>query len=143
MVFGTTACCTDLRRRHSDSDTNVVGQDMAAAGQGTADRRGRRTGGQELCGAEDNPFVEMKGRRPEIWAYGLRTRGGSPATRRPATSGSARTQDLWEQAYLVKRGDNYGWSVMEGSHPFYLHRKPGPTRSSSLSWSTTTPKPAP
>ena len=36
-------------------------------------------------------------------------------------------QDLWEQAYLVNKGDNYGWSVIEGSHPFYPNRKPGPT----------------
>ena len=36
-------------------------------------------------------------------------------------------QDLWEQAYLVHKGDNYGWSVMEGSHPFYPNRKLGPT----------------
>ena len=35
-------------------------------------------------------------------------------------------QDLWEQAYLVKKGENYGWSVMEGSHPFYLDRKKAP-----------------
>ena len=33
-------------------------------------------------------------------------------------------QDLWEQAYLVKKGDNAGWSVTEGSHPFFLTRTP-------------------
>src|SRR5207237_7074216 len=36
-------------------------------------------------------------------------------------------QDLWEQAHLVHKGDNYGWSVMEGSHVFYANRKLGPT----------------
>jgi uncharacterized repeat protein (TIGR03806 family) len=35
-------------------------------------------------------------------------------------------QDLWEQAYLIQKGANYGWSVYEGSHPFYLTRKLGP-----------------
>src|SRR5205807_602398 len=36
-------------------------------------------------------------------------------------------QDLWETAHLVHGGENYGWSVYEGSHPFYLHRRRGPT----------------
>jgi len=36
-------------------------------------------------------------------------------------------QDLWETAHLVRRGENYGWSVYEGNHPFYLNRKLGPT----------------
>ena len=28
--------------------------------------------------------------------------------------------------YPLQRGGNYGWSVYEGSHPFYLQRKLGP-----------------
>src|SRR5262249_19021811 len=36
-------------------------------------------------------------------------------------------QDLWETANLIRRGENYGWSVYEGSHAFYLNRKLGPT----------------
>ena len=36
-------------------------------------------------------------------------------------------QDLWETAQVVRRGENYGWSITEGSHPFQSHRKRGPT----------------
>jgi hypothetical protein len=36
-------------------------------------------------------------------------------------------QDLWETIHFIRRGENYGWSVYEGSHPFYLNRKVGPT----------------
>jgi uncharacterized repeat protein (TIGR03806 family) len=65
---------------------------------------------------------------PETWAYGLRNpwRISYDAKTDQLWVGN-NGQDLWEQAYLVKKGDNYGWSVMEGSHPFYANRKAGPT----------------
>lgn len=76
----------------------------------------------------DNPFVEMPEARGEIWAYGLRNPWRmcvDPKTGHVwvGTNG----QDLWETAHLVRKGENYGWSVYEGSHPFYLERKRGPT----------------
>lgn len=113
----------------SDSDTNVVGQDM-----GTVLAKVLRIDvdgappGKGYAVPPDNPFVKMKGARPEIWAYGLRNPWR--ITCDPHTGDiwvGQNGQDLWEQAYLLERGANYGWSVMEGSHPFYLHRKPGPT----------------
>jgi hypothetical protein len=36
-------------------------------------------------------------------------------------------QDLWESLYRIERGANYGWSLVEGTHPFYPQRKQGPT----------------
>lgn len=76
----------------------------------------------------DNPFIKHPGARPEIWAYGLRNPwrmaiDGKSGQVWVGTNG----QDLWETAHLVARGDNLGWSVYEGSHPFYLNRKLGPT----------------
>ena len=35
-------------------------------------------------------------------------------------------QDLWEMIRVVRKGENYGWSVQEGSHPFHPHKKVGP-----------------
>lgn len=76
----------------------------------------------------DNPFVKTPGARPEIWAYGLRNPWrmcADPKTGHIWVGNNG--QDLWETAYLIRRGANYGWSVYEGSHPFYLERKRGPT----------------
>ncbi len=75
----------------------------------------------------DNPFVDRKGARPELWAYGLRNPWRLSYDR---TSGQLwvgqNGQDLWEQVYLIKKGGNYGWSLTEGSHIFLASRQAGP-----------------
>jgi uncharacterized repeat protein (TIGR03806 family) len=76
----------------------------------------------------DNPFVNLAGARPEIWAYGFRNPWRMAVDPRNGDIWVGNNgQDLWETAYLVRRGDNFGWSVYEGNHPFYPHRKRGPT----------------
>jgi uncharacterized repeat protein (TIGR03806 family) len=84
--------------------------------------------GQNYSVPRDNPFVGRAGARPEIWAYGLRNpwRMGIDPTNGNVWVGN-NGQDLWETAHLVHAGENYGWSVFEGSHPFYLERRRGPT----------------
>ncbi|MFN5623830.1 MAG: PQQ-dependent sugar dehydrogenase [Planctomyces sp.] len=74
----------------------------------------------------DNPYVGVAGARPEIWAYGFRNpwRMAYDWQSNQLWVGQ-NGQDLWEQVYLVRRGENYGWSVQEGSHPFYLERARG------------------
>src|SRR5690606_15740861 len=77
---------------------------------------------------EDNPFLNIPDARPEIWAYGFRNPWRlcfDPATGDLWVGDIG--QDLWELIHVVQRGDNYGWSVMEGSRPFYPLRKRGPT----------------
>jgi glucose/arabinose dehydrogenase len=113
----------------SDSDKNVVGQDM-----GTLLAKVLRIDvdhpdpEKTYSVPKDNPFVDLPGARPEIWAYGLRNPWRMTVDRKTGHLWVGQNgQDLWEQAYLVRKGENYGWSVMEGSHPFYPNRKPGPT----------------
>jgi uncharacterized repeat protein (TIGR03806 family) len=77
---------------------------------------------------EDNPFVAQKGARPEIWAYGLRQpwKFSFDSATGDLWVGEV-GQDLWESIYKIQKGGNYGWSVREGSHPFRIDRKVGPT----------------
>jgi uncharacterized repeat protein (TIGR03806 family) len=63
---------------------------------------------------------------PETWAYGLRNPwrlAVDPKTGHLWVGNNG--QDLWEQVYFVRKGDNFGWSVYEGSHIFYANRTMG------------------
>ncbi len=76
---------------------------------------------------KDNPFVDTPNARPEIWAFGFRNPWRMTFDKKTGGLWVCQNgQDLWEQAYLIQKGANYGWSVQEGSHPFYLERKSGP-----------------
>jgi glucose/arabinose dehydrogenase len=76
----------------------------------------------------DNPLLHLPEARPEIYAYGFRNPWRMSIDPRTGDIWVGNNgQDLWETAYLVRPGDNYGWSVFEGNHPFYLNRRRGPT----------------
>lgn len=111
-----------------DSDTNVVGQrtDLLLAKVLRLDVDHPEPG-KMYSVPKDNPFVGDKRYAPETWAYGLRNpwRITCDAKTGRIWVGS-NGQDLWEFAHILRKGANYGWSVMEGSHPFYLERPRGP-----------------
>jgi uncharacterized repeat protein (TIGR03806 family) len=87
------------------------------------------TSGMRYAIPSDNPFLNVEGARGEIWSLGHRNPWRMTVDAK--TGGlwvGNNGQDLWEYAHLIKRGDNCGWSVFEGSHPFYLNRQQGPGR---------------
>jgi putative heme-binding domain-containing protein len=76
---------------------------------------------------KDNPFVGMKGARPEVWAYGFRNPWRMSFD---GQTGALYVGDvgweLWESVHRVEKGGNYGWAAMEGPQPIKPH-KVGPT----------------
>jgi glucose/arabinose dehydrogenase/mono/diheme cytochrome c family protein len=109
----------------SDSDTDVTGQStdtlLAKVLRIDVDRT---ENGKPYAIPKDNPFRDEKRFAPETYATGLRNpwRIACDAKTGHVWVGN-NGQDLWEQAYLVRPRDNYGWSVMEGGHVFYANRK--------------------
>lgn len=80
----------------------------------------------------DNPFVNMPGVRPEIFAYGLRNpwRFSWDKTTGDLWIGDV-GQNAWEEVDLATkasgggRGANYGWNVWEGTHSYRDGDAPG------------------
>jgi glucose/arabinose dehydrogenase len=113
----------------SDSDTNVMGQRMdVLLSKLLRIDIDHPDEGKTYSVPKNNPFVGKKDIRPETWAYGFRNPWRIHCDARTGHIWVGNNgQDLWEQIFFVRKGDNFGWSVYEGSHPFYLERKLGPT----------------
>ena len=113
----------------SDSDAKHAGQDLSTL-PGSMLRINVDRVGNDLPYSipENNPFRGVPNARPEIWAYGLRNPWRITIDRITGDLWAGiNGQDLWETAQVVRSGENYGWSITEGSHPFQTQQERGPT----------------
>jgi putative heme-binding domain-containing protein len=77
---------------------------------------------------KDNPFVDLKGARPEVWALGFRNPWRMSFDRKAGRLWVGDVGwELWESVHRVERGGNYGWSIMEGRQPVNIDLPVGPT----------------
>lgn len=118
-----------------DGETGVDDPDPEMTGQDLSDLRGgilridvdRRDRGKNYAIPADNPFIRWEGARPELWAFGLRNPWRFSFDRQSGRMWIGDNgEETWESIYLGRRGANYGWSVLEGSHPFNLARLAAP-----------------
>ena len=80
-------------------------------------------GGEPYAIPPDNPFAGRSTARPEIWAYGLRNPWRFSFDR---ATGDLYIADVGQNAYEEVNfqpadsagGENYGWDLMEGLHPY-------------------------
>ena len=79
----------------------------------------QRSGGKQYGIPADNPFVDVEGAKPEIYAYGFRNPWRITFDRKTGDLWEGEVgQDYWEEVNIVTKGGNYGWSWVEGTFPF-------------------------
>jgi glucose/arabinose dehydrogenase len=68
---------------------------------------------------KDNPFINDKRFKPEIWCWGIRNAWRFSFDRKTGTMFCGDIgQNKFEEVDVITKGGNYGWRIREGLHPY-------------------------
>ncbi len=109
------------------ADTRLTGQDISdLSGSILRIDIDRTAANRPYSIPTDNPFVDIPNARGEVWSFGHRNVWKFSFDNQQRLWAGDVGQDLWEAVYLVQRGGNYGWSILEAGQPFRPERVQGP-----------------
>ena len=140
-----------------EGDVLEAGQDLDMDGQDAPHRRQPKQGGYTV--PDNNPFVKAaepqlmvlfgkselefskikQNAKPEIWAYGIRNPWTFSFDRKTGDLCIADIgQNTWEeidfQPAASKGGENYGWSLPCGTHPFPIEKEQTGEKAWRIAW---------
>jgi putative heme-binding domain-containing protein len=88
------------------------------------------SGGKPYGIPKDNPALrdtKFSHWAPEVYAIGLRNAWKITFDRQTGRLWAGDVgQNLWESVHIIENGGNYGWSIMEGFHPFRPRQQKDP-----------------
>jgi putative heme-binding domain-containing protein len=85
------------------------------------------TSGRGYSIPSDNPFVNVPGARGELYSFGNRNIWKMSFDRQTGELWAGDVGlEVWELVCRVKAGENYGWSIVEGSNPIHPDWPRGP-----------------
>ncbi len=96
-------------KNHAQNTASLLGAILRIDVDGASD-------GNAYAIPADNPFLDVAGARPELWAIGLRNPWRYSLDEHGRVVAGDVGQEKWEEVTVISAGENHGWNFLEGRH---------------------------